>query len=139
MEFLLKYSTSGLSNRIILLAIFLFVICVCLWRVITNRVDLLYTRGKRLGITILLLGSLLSLYYIYDSIKGISELNEISKDNIEQYYNIEKIGDTLLFSKKGNYKTLEDTFSSNIKTETYSDYVLIANNKKVLIPKNIVK
>lgn len=139
MEFLLKYSTSGLSNRIILLAIFLFVICVCLWRVITNRVDLLYTRGKRLGITILLLGSLLSLYYIYDSIKGISELNEISKDNIEQYYNIEKIGDSLLFSEKGNYKTLEDTFLSNIKTETYSDYVLIVNNKKVLIPKDIVK
>ena len=139
MEFLLKYSTSGLSNRIILLAIFLFVICVCLWRVITNRVDLLYTRGKRLGITILLLGSLLSLYYIYDSIKGISELNEISKDNIEQYYNIEKIGDTLLFSEKENYKSLKDTFSSNIKEETYSDYVLVVENKKVLISKSIVK
>ena len=138
MEFLLKYSTSGLSNRIILLAIFLFVICVSLWNVITNRVDL-YKRGKALAITVLLFGWVFSVYYIYDSLKGISELNEISKESIEQYYNIEKIGDTLLFSEKGSYKTLEDTFLSNIKTETYSDYVLIVNNRKVLIPKNIVK
>lgn len=82
MDFLLEYSNSVFLNRIMFLTVFLFVICVCLWHVITNRVDLLYTRGKRLGITILLLGSILSLYYIYDSIKGISELNEISKGNI---------------------------------------------------------
>lgn len=111
----------------------------CLWHVITNRVDLLYTRGKRLGITILLLGSILSLYYIYDSIKGISELNEISKGNIGQYYKIEKDGDTLLFSEKGNYKSLKDTFSSSIQEETDSDYVLIIENKKELIPKSIVQ
>ena len=138
MEFLLKYSTSGLSNRIILLAIFLFVICVSLWNVITNKVDL-YKRGKVLGITVLLLGWVFSVYYIYDSFMGIAELNEISKENIEQYYNIEKVGDVLLFSEKESYKSLEDTFLSNIKEETYSDYVLIVNNKKVLIPKSIVK
>ena len=80
-----------------------------------------------------------SFYYIYDSLQRISELNEISKGNIEQYYDIEKIGDTLLFSEKGNYKALKDTFLSNVKEETYSDYVLIVNNKKVLIPKSIVK
>ena len=70
---------------------------------------------------------------------GIAELNKISKGSIEQYYNIEKIGDTLLFSEKGSYKSLKDTFSSNIKEETYSDYVLVINNKKVLIPKSIVQ
>lgn len=138
MEFLLEYSSSPISNRIILLVVFLFVICVCLWHVITNKVDL-YKRGKVLAITVLLLGCGFSFYYIYDSLQRISELNEISKENIEQYYDIEKIGDTLLFSEKGNYKALKDTFLSNIKTETYSDYVLIVNNKKVLIPKNIVK
>ena len=138
MEFLLKYSSSALSNRIMLLTVFLFVICVYLWYVITNRVEL-NKRGKTLAIAVLLLGWSFLVYYIYDSLKEITELNEISKGSIEQYYNIEKAGDTLLFSEKGNYKALKDTFSSNIKEETYSDYVLVVENKKVLIPKSIVK
>ena len=137
MDFLLEYSSSALSNRISLLVIMLFVICVCLWLVITMKE--LYNFGKGVIVTFLLLGSLFLSYYIYDSIKGLNELNEISKENIEQYYNIEKIGDTLLFSEKGNYKVLKDTFLSNIKEETYSDYVLIVENKKVLIPKTVVK
>lgn len=137
MDFLLEYSSSALSNRISLLVVLLFVICVCLWLVIT--MDELYKFGKIVIVTFLLLGSLFLSYYIYDSVKGLNELNEISKGNIEQYYNIEKIGDVLLFSEKENYKSLKDTFSSNIKEETYSDYVLLVNNKKVLIPKNIVK
>lgn len=139
MDFLLEYSSSPMFNRIILLAIFLFVICVFLWNVITNKVKVDFKRGKTLGITVLLLGCGFSFYYIYDSLQRISELNEISKGNIEQYYDIEKIGDTLLFSEKGNYKALKDTFLSNVKEETYSDYVLIVNNKKVLIPKSMVK
>ena len=137
MEFLLEYSSSALSNRISLLVVLLFVICVCLWLVITMKE--LYNSGKVLIVVFLSLGLLFLSYYIYDSIKGLKELNEISKENVGQYYNIEKIGDTLLFSEKGSYKALKDTFLSNIKTETYSDYVLIVNNKKVLIPKNIVK
>lgn len=138
MEFLLEYSSSALSNRIIFLALFLFVICIYLWYVITNRVEL-NKRGKTLAITVLFLGWVFLVYYIYDSLRGITELNEISKGNIEQYYNVEKAGDTLLFSEKGNYKSLKDTFSSNIKEETDSDYILVINNKKVLIPKNIVQ
>lgn len=137
MDFLLEYSSSALSNRISLLVVLLFVICVCLWLVIT--MDELYKFGKIVIVTFLSLGLLFFSYYIYDSFKGLNELNEISKENIEQYYSIEKIGDVLLFSEKENYKSLKDTFSSNIKEETYSDYVLIVNNKKVLIPKNIVK
>lgn len=137
MDFLLQYSSSALSNRISLLVVLLFVICVCLWLVIT--MDELYKFGKIVIVTFLLLGSLFLSYYIYDSVKGLNELNEISKGNIEQYYNIEKIGDVLLFSEKENYKSLKDTFSSNIKEETYSDYVLLVENKKVLIPKSIVK
>lgn len=137
MEFLLKYSSSALSNRISFLVIMLFVICVCLWLVITMKE--LYNFGKGVIATFLLLGSLFLSYCIYDSIKGLRELNEISKENIEQYYNIEKIGDTLLFSEKGNYKALKDTFSSNIKDETDSDYILLIDSKKVLIPKAIVK
>lgn len=137
MDFLLEYSSSALSNRISLLVVLLFVICVCLWLVIT--MDELYKFGKIVIVTFLLLGSLFLSYYIYDSVKGLNELNEISKENIEQYYSIEKIGDVLLFSEKENYKSLKDTFSSNIKEETYSDYVLLVENKKVLIPKNIVK
>jgi len=101
--------------------------------------DELYKFGKIVIVTFLSLGLLFFSYYIYDSFKGLNELNEISKENIEQYYSIEKIGDVLLFSEKENYKSLKDTFSSNIKEETYSDYVLLVNNKKVLIPKNIVK
>ena len=137
MEFLLNYSSSGLSNRISFLVVMLFAICVCLWLVITMKE--LYNLGKGVIVTFLLLGSLFLSYYIYDSVKGLNELNEISKGNIEQYYNIEKIGDVLLFSEKGSYESLKDTFSSNIKEETYSDYVLLVENKKVLIPKNIVK
>jgi hypothetical protein len=98
--------------------------------------DELYNFGKIVIVAFLLLGSLFLSYYIYDSVKG---LNEISKGNIEQYYNIEKIGDVLLFSEKGSYESLKDTFSSNIKEETYSDYVLLVENKKVLIPKTVVK
>lgn len=49
------------------------------------------------------------------------------------------INKELLFSEKGSYESLKDTFSSNIKEETYSEYVLLVENKKVLIPKNIVK
>ena len=101
--------------------------------------DELYNFGKIVIVAFLLLGSLFLSYYIYDSVKGLNELNEISKGNIEQYYNIEKIGDVLLFSEKGSYKALKDTFLSNVKEETYSDYVLIVENKKVLIPKSIVK
>jgi len=134
MDFLLEYSSSALSNRISLLVVLLFVICVCLWLVIT--MDELYNFGKIVIVAFLLLGSLFLSYYIYDSVKG---LNEISKGNIEQYYNIEKIGDVLLFSEKGSYESLKDTFSSNIKEETYSDYVLLVENKKVLIPKTVVK
>ena len=137
MEFLLNYSNSGLSNRISFLVVMLFAICICLWLVITMKE--LYNFGKGVIVTFLLLGSLFLSYYIYDSVKGLKELNEISKGNIEQYYNIEKIGDVLLFSEKENYKVLKDTFSSNIKEETYSDYVLLVENKKVLIPKSIVK
>ena len=137
MDFLLEYSSSALSNRISLLVVLLFVICVCLWLVIT--MDELYKFGKIVIVTFLLLGSLFLSYYIYDSVKGLNELNEISKGNVEQYYNIEKIGDVLLFSEKGSYESLKDTFSSNIKEETYSDYVLLVENKKVLIPKSIVK
>lgn len=133
MDFLLEYSSSALSNRISLLVVLLFVICVCLWLVIT--MDELYNFGKIVIVAFLLLGSLFLSYYIYDSVKGLNELNEISKGNIEQYYNIEKIGDVLLFSEKGSYESLKDTFSSNIKEETYSDYVLLVENKKVLIPK----
>lgn len=136
-EFLLNYSNSGLSNRISFLVVMLFAICICLWLVITMKE--LYNFGKGVIVTFLLLGSLFLSYYIYDSVKGLKELNEISKGNIEQYYNIEKIGDVLLFSEKENYKVLKDTFSSNIKEETYSDYVLLVENKKVLIPKSIVK
>ena len=44
MEFLLEYSSSALSNRISLLVVLLFVICVCLWLVIT--MDELYNFGK---------------------------------------------------------------------------------------------
>lgn len=137
MEFLLNYSSSGLSNRISFLVVMLFAICICLWLVITMKE--LYNFGKGVIVTFLLLGSLFLSYYIYDSVKGLNELNEISKGNIEQYYNIEKIGDVLLFSEKENYDSLKDTFSSNIKEETYSDYVLLVENKKVLIPKSIVK
>ena len=137
MDFLLEYSSSALSNRNSLLVVLLFVICVCLWLVIP--MDELYNFGKIVIVAFLLLGSLFLSYYIYDSVKGLNELNEISKGNIEQYYNIEKIGDVLLFSEKGSYESLKDTFSSNIKEETYSDYVLLVENKKVLIPKNIVK
>lgn len=137
MEFLLEYSSSALSNRISLLVVLLFVICVCLWLVITMKE--LYNFGKVVIVGFLLLGLLFLSYYIYDSIKGLKELNEISKENVGQYYSIEKIGDTLLFSEKGSYKSLKDTFSSNIKEETDSDYVLVVENKKVLIPKSIVK
>lgn len=76
MEFLLKYSSSALSNRIMLLTVFLFVICVYLWYVITNRVEL-NKRGKTLAIAVLLLGWSFLVYYIYDSLKEIAELKEL--------------------------------------------------------------
>lgn len=87
-----------------------------------------------------LLGLLFFGFLFYKSFENLDEYNTVSsKGSIEQYYNVEKVGKTLVFSRKTNSKVLKENMSAVIEEETYSDYVLLVENKKVLIPKTVVK
>lgn len=69
----------------------------------------------------------------------IKNYNEISKGKVEEYYNIEKVGKILVFEVKKDSNLLKNHFSSTIEEETDSEYILVADDQKVLIPKNVVK
>ena len=86
-----------------------------------------------------LLGTLFFGFWSYQAFVDIKNYNEISKGKVEEYYNIEKVGKILVFEVKKDSNLLKNHFSSTIEEETDSDYILVAEDKKVLIPKNVVK
>lgn len=86
-----------------------------------------------------LLGTLFFGFWSYQAFVDIKNYNEISKGKIEEYYNIEKVGKILVFEVKKDNNLLKSHFSSAIEEETESEYILVAEDKKVLIPKNVVK
>lgn len=62
----------------------------------------------------------------------------VTNQKVEQYYIIEKVGNNLLFTEKESHPALKDTFSSEIASETDTEYVLLVRHKKVFIPKSDV-
>lgn len=86
-----------------------------------------------------LLGTLFFGFWSYQAFVDIKNYNEISKGKVEEYYNIEKVGKFLVFEVKKDSNLLKNHFSSTIEEETDSEYILVADDQKVLIPKNVVK
>lgn len=86
-----------------------------------------------------LLGTLFFGFWSYQAFVDIKNYNEISKGKVEEYYNIEKVGKILVFEVKKDSNLLKNHFSSTIEKETDSEYILVADDQKVLIPKNVVK
>lgn len=86
-----------------------------------------------------LLGTLFFGFWSYQAFVDIKNYNEISKGKVEEYYNIEKVGKFLVFEVKKDSNLLKSHFSSAIEEETDSEYILVADDQKVLIPKNVVK
>lgn len=86
-----------------------------------------------------LLGTLFFGFWSYQAFVDIKNYNEISKGKAEEYYNIEKVGKILVFEVKKDSNLLKNHFSSTIEEETDSEYILVADDQKVLIPKNVVK
>ena len=86
-----------------------------------------------------LLGTLFFGFWSYQAFVDIKNYNEISKGKVEEYYNIEKVGKILVFEVKKDSNLLKNHFSSTIEDETDSEYILVADDQKVLIPKNVVK
>jgi hypothetical protein len=86
-----------------------------------------------------LLGTLFFGFWSYQAFVDIKNYNEISKGKVEEYYNIEKVGKILVFEVKKDSNLLKNHFSSTIEEETDSEYILVADDQKVLIPKNVVK
>ena len=86
-----------------------------------------------------LLGTLFFGFWSYQAFVDIKNYNEISKGKVEEYYNIEKVGKILVFEVKKDSNLLKNHFSSTIEEETDSEYILVADDQKVLLPKNVVK
>ena len=86
-----------------------------------------------------LLGTLFFGFWSYQAFVDIKNYNEISKGKVEEYYNIEKVGKILVFEVKKDSNLLKNHFSSTIEEETDSEYILVAKDRKVSIPKNVVK
>lgn len=86
-----------------------------------------------------LLGTLFFGFWSYQAFVDIKNYNEISKGKVEEYYNVEKVGKILVFEVKKDSNLLKNHFSSTIEEETDSEYILVADDQKVLIPKNVVK
>lgn len=139
MEFLLQTNIGSYYTSLIFFAI-MFVACVALVFLIgkeegfaTNFYD------KKFFLGLFLLGTICFGFWSYQSFENIKDYNEISKGKVEEYYNIEKVGKTLVFELKKDNNVLKNHFSSTIEEETDSEYIFVAKDQKVSIPKNIVK
>lgn len=138
MDFLLQTNVENYYIKFGLFA-FLFIVCIIIVFSIgkTDFVTSLYDKNVFLGL--FLLGTLFLGFWSYQAFVDIKNYNEISKGKIEEYYNIEKVGKTLVFEVKKDNNVLKSHFSSTVQEETDSEYILVADDQKVSIPKNIVK
>lgn len=94
---------------------------------------------KNFFLGLFLLGTICFGFWSYQAFEKIQDYNKISKEKIEEYYNIEKVGKTLVFETKKDSNVLKNHFSSTIEEETDSEYIFVVKDQKVSIPKNIVK
>ena len=138
MDFLLQANIGSYYTNLIFFAI-MFVACVALVFLIGKEDFATNFYDKKFFLGLFLLGLICFGFWSYQAFENIQDYNEISKGKIEEYYNVEKVGKTLVFELKKDNKVLKNRFSSTIEEETDSDYIFVAKAQKVLIPKNIVK
>lgn len=138
MDFLLQANIGSYYTNLIFFAI-MFVACVALVFLIGKEDFATNFYDKKFFLGLFLLGTLFFGFWSYQAFVDIKNYNEISKGKVEEYYNIEKVGKILVFEVKKDSNLLKNHFSSTIEEETDSDYILVADNQKVSIPKNIVK
>ena len=139
MDFLCQ-STVDYYYANLILFMFLSIVCAIFVFLIGREEEShssLYDRKTFIGL--FLLGTLFFGFWSYKAFEDIKDYNEISKGKIGEYYNLEKVGKTLVFEVKKDNNLLKSHFSSTIEEETDSEYILVANEQKVSIPKNIVK
>lgn len=142
MDFLLEFGKGHFYSSLIVYGMFLIICVIGLFALISTKVDDVsdYFFDKRIFSAMFLFGLLFFGFLFYKSFENLDEYNTVSsKGSVEQYYNVEKVGKTLVFSRKTNSKVLKENMSAVIEEETDSDYILVADNQKVSIPKNIVK
>ena len=139
MDFLLRTNIGSYYANLVLFT-FLFIVCVVFVFLIGKEEDSFMSYyDKKFGLGLFLLGTIFFGFWSYKAFENIKDYNEISKGKIEEYYNIEKVGKTLVFEVKKDNNVLKSHFSSTIQEETDSEYILVADDQKVSIPKNIVK
>ena len=139
MDFLLQANIGSYYTNLIFFSL-LFIVCIVFVFLIgKEEQDIMSYYDKKFALGLFLLGTLFFGFWSYKAFENIKDYNEISKGKIEEYYNIEKVGKTLVFEVKKDNNVLKNHFSSTIQEETDSEYILVADDQKVSIPKNIVK
>ena len=139
MDFLFQTDIGSYYASLVFFGTLAIVGIFCLIKVGGIKYSTRYYFDRRYYLAIFLLGTLLFAFSAYKSFENIKDYNEISKGKIEEYYNIEKVGKTLVFELKKDNKILKNHFSSTIEEETDSDYIFVAKDQKVSISKSIVK
>lgn len=75
-------------------------------------------------------------YTSYNNYHTLQDYKVIKKQTIVQYYQIEKVGNSLLFTEKEDHPALINSLSLEIKEENESEYILLIDNKKESIKKS---
>jgi len=139
MDFLFQTSIANYYTNLIFFII-LFIGCtVFVFLIGKEEQDIMSYYDKKFALGLFLLGTIFFGFWSCKAFENIKDYNEISKGKVEEYYNIEKVGKTLVFEVKKDNNVLKSHFSSTIQEETDSEYILVADDQKVSIPKNIVK
>lgn len=139
MDFLLRTNIGSYYANLIFFSL-LFIVCIVFVFLIgKEEQDIMSYYDKKFALGLFLLGTIFFGFWSYKAFENIKDYNEISKGKVEEYYNIEKVGKTLVFEVKKDNNVLKSHFSSTIQEETDSEYILVADDQKVSIPKNIVK
>ena len=80
---------------------------------------------KNFFLGLFLLGTICFGFWSYQAFEKIQDYNEISKGKIEEYYNIEKVGKTLVFELKKDNNVLKSHFSSAIEEKELWTYIAV--------------
>lgn len=135
MDFLFQSTVGSYYTSLIFFTV-LFIVSV-VFVFLTGKEESFATHfyDKNFFLGVFFLGALFFGFWSYKAFENIKDYNEISKGKIEEYYNIEKVGKTLVFEAKKDNSVLKNHFSSAIEEETDSEYIFVAKDKKVSIPK----
>lgn len=139
MDFLFQSTVGSYYTSLIFFTVLFIVSVVFVFLIGKEESFATHFYDKNFFLGVFFLGALFFGFWSYKAFENIKDYNEISKGKIEEYYNIEKVGKTLVFEVKKDNNVLKSHFSSTIEEETDSDYIFVAKDQKVSIPKNVVK